>query len=495
MPAAIWYVDQNATPGAWIGPYGPGIRVNTWASVTKAADSWYFGMGGQTVAAPSFWNVDVNALLFSSYGEGRHVMDFTSAAMQGSGIKTPFRVRNPSFAMRNFHIKGATAQDHLIYVSDNGQAGLKIRDSKLQGPGYRSSKSGAYASLAMSASTNGDFLVANNDMWGCNCGFTYGGAIPLSQGLVVSNTIRDLSWEDPGNSDGMTFGGSGAGGLVSPLLRLRILNNDISGFSDHGLDTVGCYGAWIEGNFVHNDDRDTGDSLTCGGLVLGGAGSAGPVAGGNFVLRNRIELVRRIGYGAGNTVIGINTRYGSDNLIIGNVVRAPNTALRNEDGAGSPNFVVGGGLNNQAFNNTLHTTESASTDTPVWNVSGSGFLVQNNALIRTGAGAAIRGSGTSATTATTNATNAASLVLGSGVTASGNILNASMPSGPSPDYFPTAALLGVGTALARKYADLYGAQWPDLLIGALAPDQRTTALPGVTRKWFKGWARPGAVLA
>lgn len=503
MPTKIWYVDTTATPTpGWIGPYGTGDLVSSWGSVTKAADNWYFGLGGQTAPGVSFWNNTFDAVRIGSYGDGRHIIDFTSATMPGAPSRYCFRSRNPNFTLEYIHIIGHPNQNHQVMVSDNGAAGLLVKDCILQGPGAAGLLTGAVSTLNVNPATAGDYTIVGNEIYGTTCGMTFGGAVPPSLGLVASNYFHDLETSiDPGQGDCITVGGGG----VTPIdfaYKLKIISNRFTGWNDHAFDSVGGKRIWIEGNTCERDSSPNGGHGAFGGFVLGGDAAGGSSAGANFVYRNKIILERPSDHSA--SVIGINSRYGSANLLVANLVVCETTAFRDEwhvllDSTDPTNAALTG-RDNHAIQCTFVTTGTALTDTPAWNLSGINMQLTNCALIGVNSSGALRTSPGNRGGACTSVlkgcrTNLGTLVSGGGTTtgSSNNSTSVTMPSGP--EYFPTAGLLGVGETIADRWADRFGVVLPANLVGGMAPDARTSALPGVTRKWWKGFAKPTAVLA
>ncbi len=488
-PTKIWYVDTTATPNAsWIGPYGTGELVNSWSSVTKAANNWYFGLGGQTAPAGAFWNNTYDDVRIGAYGTGLHKIDFSAATMPGSPSRYSFRSRNPGFTLENLHIVGQVDYNHIVMVSDNGADRFLMRNCKIEGPGYRgtswaNASSGAWSCLNINPATAGDFRVIDNEFWGTNAGITLGGEVPPTEGLFLSNYIHDLSKDYPSEGDCITIGAGGTAALYDALYKVKFIKNTLTGWCDHAFDTVGGKRLWFEGNSCENDGS-ANNYTSFGGLVLGGNQNA---AGMNFVFRNRIILTRPSGYV--NSVIGINTRYGSDNLCVANLVVAETSAYRDEDGT-----FAGCGERNQAIQCTFVSTGTTINDTPVYNVSGNNGSLTNCALITSGTNVVRQSAGADITLYGCK-TNGASFTYGTAPTLSGsnNTTGRTMPTGP--DYFPTAHLLGTGDTVSRVYSDWYGVQLSPTLVGGLAPDARTTAAEGVTRKWWKGWTAPGVVLA
>ena len=496
MPAKIWYIDPTLAPGTseptWVGPYGTGHRVAAWSQITKTADNWYFGRGGVVGAYNSFWDVTQAGVKIGSYGDGRHIMDFTNATLQGSGTKCPFRLRAADFVMECVHMKGATTEQYNIAVSDSGMMGLTLVGNKLQGPGAAATETQSALINIIAGATPGNWMMLSNELWDANSGM-YVGEDCDKFGLFVSNRIRALTGANPGNSDGITFGGSTGGTQrLTGGYRIRIINNEISGFYDHPLDFVGWAGVWVEGNRIYNTDITGpgvgGVNSNTAGMILGGASGSGY----HLICRNDITMVLPPGMTYTN-VPAMYSRGGSGCLVVANRLVGQGGGFRNNTAgtAGTGNLR---GINNTLINNTLVATGAGSQDYPLYQEEGEFLTLENNVLIcanSTRQAISQLNQTYSSILLKNNVTNGnAWRTAGSGGTANidtSNLINQAVPVGP--EYFPTASLQGSGLLKARKWADIYGVQLPDNLVGGVAPSARTSATGTVTRKWRKGFQK------
>jgi hypothetical protein len=503
MPAKIWYIDPTQAPGhsdpSWVGPYGTGHRVQAWSQITRSADNWYFGLGGATGPMNTHWDVNQAAVRIGSYGEGRHILDCTNSTVGASSFRM-FRLYQPDFKMEYVHMKAPlNARQHfLIDQTGTGQQGFSLKGNLLQGPGLAGPETATAIVNILTGSTPGDWEMIDNEMWDANTG-VYCGEEPDKSALFMSNRIRGLTGTDGGNSDGFIFSVSGS--VVKYLaFKLKIINNEISGFYDQAIDLISANGAWIEGNKIYNTDVPglaVGNEVqNTAGMITGGHGSGGLTNSGyHFIARNDIYVQLRPGM-TYTGIPAIESRGGNGSTIVANRLVGQGGGWRTTATSGTPDGTLKG-RDNKLLNNTLVSLGAGSQDYPIDHKKGVNLSVTNCALIAANSSRAaidqdednltLRGCVSNSTAWRTGASAGAFDIDGT------NTLNATMPSGP--DYFPTAALLGAGIAHTRKYADLYGVQLPDNLVGGLAPDARTSALPGVTRKWWKGWAKPDAVLA